>query len=171
MPVSQPALSSSIDLSGLPGRVAEALAELVAVCREPLASAPCAAVFEETELRVRESVNALGCEVLGAEGLDDGALRVEWDDQSWFRVPATTIMTTLGPVTYNRARYRHGAHQTSLVPVDESLGLVNDYLTRPAARSDDDGLRHSTGSGGVLLRDRRHDAIGEHLAAARLQPA
>ena len=46
MPVSQPALSSSIDLSGLPGRVAEALAELVAVCREPLASAPCAAAFE-----------------------------------------------------------------------------------------------------------------------------
>ena len=134
MPVSQPALSSSIDLSGLPGRVAEALAELVAVCRALPASVPCA--FEEAELRVRESVNALGCEVLGAwvEGLDDGALRVEWDDQSWFRVPATTIMTTLGPVTYKRARYRHGAHQTSLVPVDESLGLVNDFLTRPAAR-------------------------------------
>ena len=79
MPVSQPALSSSIDVSGLPGRVVEALAGLVSVCREPLASAPWAAAFEEAELRVRESVNALGCEVLGAwvEGLDDGALRVE----------------------------------------------------------------------------------------------
>ena len=146
MTVSQSASCPSIDLSGLPARVAEELAALIAVCRALSASVPSA--FEEAELRIRESVNALGCEVLGAwaEGLDDGALRVEWDGQSWFRVPTTTIMTTLGPVTYSRARYRHGAHQTSLVPVDESLGLVNDYLTRPAARSDDDGLRHSTGS-------------------------
>ena len=136
MTVSQSASCPSIDVSCLSARVVEALADLIAVCRALPASVPSA--FEEAELRVRESVNALGCEVLGAwaEGLDDGALRVEWDDQSWFRVPATpkTIMTTLGPVTYKRARYRHGAHQTSLVPVDESLGLVNDYLTRPAAR-------------------------------------
>ena len=138
MAVSQSASCPSIDLAGLPARMLEALAGLVALCREPLASAPCAAAFEEAELRVRESVNALGCEVLGAwvEGLDDGALRVERAGQCWFRVPATakTIMSTLGPVTYSRARYRHGGSRTSLVPVDESLGLVNDYLTRPAAR-------------------------------------
>ena len=138
MAVSQSASCSSIDLAGVPARILEALAGLVAVCREPLASAPCAAAFEEAELRVRESVNALGCEVLGAwvEGLDDGALRVERGGQCWFRVPATakTIMSTLGPVTYSRARYRHGAERASLVPVDEGLGLVNDYLTRPAAR-------------------------------------
>ena len=138
MAVSQSASCSSIDLAGLPARILEALAGLVTVCREPLVSAPCAAAFEEAELRVRESVNALGCEVLGAwvEGLDDGALRVERAGQCWFRVPATakTIMSTLGPVTYSRARYRHGAERASLVPVDESLGLVNDYLTRPAAR-------------------------------------
>ena len=35
-------------------------------------------------------------------------------------------MTSLGPLTYRRARYRSGAS------VDESLGLVDDYLTRPA---------------------------------------
>ena len=77
MPVSQPALSSSIDLSGLPVRVLEALTGLAAVCRAPLASEPCVAAFEEAEHRIRESVNALGCEVLGAwiESLDDGALR------------------------------------------------------------------------------------------------
>ena len=90
MAVSQSASCSSIDLAGLPARVLEALSELVAVCREPLASAPCAAAFEEAELRVRESVNALGCEVLGAwvEGLDDGALRIERAGQCWFRAPA-----------------------------------------------------------------------------------
>ena len=42
-------------------------------------------------------------------------------------------MTSLGPVTYRRARYRSGASGASPVPVDESLGLVDDYLTRPAA--------------------------------------
>ena len=138
MPVSQPALSSSIDLSGLPVRVLEALTGLAAVCRAPLAAEPCPAAFEEAEHRIRESVNALGCEVLGAwiESLDDGALRVERAGQRRFRVAATpkTIMSTLGPVTYRRARYRHGASRASLVPVDESLGLVNDWLTRPAAR-------------------------------------
>ena len=138
MPVSQSASCSSIDLSGLPDRVVEALAGLTAVCREPLASEPCVAVFEEAERRVRESVNALGCEVLGAwiESLDDGAERVERAGRRRFRVAATakTIMTTRGPVTYRRGRYRHGASRASLVPVDESLGLVNDWLTRPAAR-------------------------------------
>ncbi len=43
-------------------------------------------------------------------------------------------MSTLGPVTYRRARYRHGVGGPSFVPVDESLGLVNDWLMRPAAR-------------------------------------
>ena len=88
MPVSQPAQCSSIDLSGLPARVLEALTGLAAVCRAPLAAEPCPAAFEEVEQRVRESVNALGCEVLGAwiESLDDGALRVERAGQRRFRV-------------------------------------------------------------------------------------
>ena len=83
-------------------------------------------------------MNALACELLGAviEKRDDGASRIERDGQSWFRVAATprTIMTSLGPLTYRRARYRSGASGSSPVPVDESLGLVDDYLTRPAAQ-------------------------------------
>ena len=83
-------------------------------------------------------MNGLGCKLLGAwaESRDDGASRIERDGQSWFRVAATpkTIMTTLGPVVFRRARYRNGASSTSLVPVDESLGLIDDYLTRPAAQ-------------------------------------
>ena len=137
--VSVPALGhpSSIDLSGVPARVAEAVAQVVAVCHEQFRPDPCPEAFEEAELRVRETMNALACELLGAviENRDDGASRIERDGQSWFRVAVTpkTIMTSLGPVTYRRARYRSGASGASPVPVDESLGLVDDYLTRPAA--------------------------------------
>ena len=62
--------------------------------------------------------------------------RIERNGQSRFRAAATvkTIMTSLGPVTYRRARYRNGTSSRLLVPVDESLGLVDDYLTRPAAQ-------------------------------------
>ena len=134
VPLSAP---SSIDLSGVPARVAEAVAQVVAVCHEQFRPDPCPEAFEEAELRVRETMNALACELLGAviEKRDDGASRIERDGQSWFRVAVTakTIMTSLGPLTYRRARYRSGASGASPVPVDESLGLVDDYLTRPAA--------------------------------------
>ena len=138
MSVSRSPAPSSIDLSGVPARVAEAVAQVVAVCHEQFRSDPCPEAFEEAELRVRETMNALACELLGAaiEKRDDGASRIERDGQSWFRVAATprTIMTSLGPLTYRRARYRSGASRSSPVPVDESLGLVDDYLTRPAAQ-------------------------------------
>ena len=138
MSVSRSPAPSSIDLSGVPARVAEAVAQVVAVCHEQFRSDPCPEAFEEAELRVRETMNALACELLGAviEKRDDGASRIERDGQSWFRVAATprTIMTSLGPLTYRRARYRSGAIGSSPVPVDESLGLVDDYLTRPAAQ-------------------------------------
>ena len=137
MSVSRSPAPSSIDLSGVPARVAEAVAQVVAVCHEQFRPDPCPEAFEEAELRVRETMNALACELLGAviEKRDDGASRIEGDGQSWFRVAVTakTIMTSLGPLTYRRARYRSGASGASPVPVDESLGLVDDYLTRPAA--------------------------------------
>ena len=137
MRVSQSPTPSSIDLGGLPPRVGEAVAQVVAFCREQLRSEPSSEAFEEGERQVRETMNTLGCEVLGAsiENRDGGASRIERSGQNWFRVAETpkTIMTSLGPVTYRRARYRNGASRTSLVPVDDSLGLVDDYLTRPAA--------------------------------------
>ena len=142
----------------MPARVAEAVAQVVAVCHEQFRSDPCPEAFEEAELRVRETMNALACELLGAviEKRDDGASRIERDGQSWFRVAATPrpIMTSLGPLTYRRTRYRSGASGSSPVPVDESLGLVDDYLTRPAARarSADDGSLHGAGSGGVFAK-------------------
>ena len=136
MAVSPPPAPSSIDLSGLPPRVVEAAARVLALCRE-LRSEPRPEAPEEVELRVREATNEFARDVMGAviENRDDGASRIERDGQSWFRVAVTpkTIMTSLGPVTYRRARYRSGASGASPVPVDESLGLVDDYLTRPAA--------------------------------------
>ena len=112
---------------------------------------------------MREATNEFARDVMGAviENRDDGASRIERDGQSWFRVAVTpkTIITSLGPVTYRRARYRSGASGASPVPVDESLGLVDDYLTRPAAELGLlDGSLHGPGSGGVLCEDRRHDA-------------
>ena len=110
---------------------------MLALCREELRSEPRPEAPEEVELRVREATNEFARDVMGAviENRDDGASRIERDGQSWFRVAVTpkTIMTSLGPVTYRRARYRSGASGASPVPVDESLGLVDDYLTRPAA--------------------------------------
>ena len=137
MAVSPPPAPSSIDLSGLPPRVVEAAARVLALCREELRSEPRPEAPEAVELRVREATNEFARDVMGAviENRDDGASRIERDGQSWFRVAVTakTIMTSLGPVTYRRARYRSGASGASPVPVDESLGLVDDYLTRPAA--------------------------------------
>ena len=137
MAVSPPPAPSSIDLSGLPPRVVEAAARVLALCREALRSEPRPEAPEEVELRVREATNEFARDVMGAviENRDDGASRIERDGQSWFRVAVTakTIMTSLGPVTYRRARYRSGASGASPAPVDESLGLVDDYLTRPAA--------------------------------------
>ncbi len=108
MAVSQPRLPSSIDLSGLPPRVVQAVAQMTAVCHQQLGSERSFEAFEETERRVRESMHVLGCEILGAcaESRDDGAPRIERDGRSWFRVAPTpkTIMSSLGPVTYRRAR-------------------------------------------------------------------
>ena len=57
---------------------------------------------EEAELRVERA------RLSGRRHREDGASA---DRASWFRVAATprTIMTSLGPLTYRRARYRSGA--------------------------------------------------------------
>ena len=89
MSVSRSPAPSPIDLSGVPARVAEAVAQVVAVCHGQFRRDPCPGAFEEAELRVRETMNALACELLGAviEKRDGGASRIERDGQSWFRAP------------------------------------------------------------------------------------
>lgn len=138
MPVSQSLAPSSIDLFDLPGDVAGAIAEVVEFCRDQVAQTSFAEAFETVETGLRDAMNGLGRTLLRAciESRDEGAERIDRDGLSWFRVAATPkrIMTTLGAVTFRRARYRSGRCGTSLVPVDESLGLIDDYLTRPAAQ-------------------------------------
>ena len=63
MAVSPPPAPSSIDLSGLPPRVVEAAARVLALCREELRSEPRP---EEVELRVREATNEFARDVMGA---------------------------------------------------------------------------------------------------------
>ena len=115
MPVSQSLTRTSIDLSDSPAEAAEAVAQVVEFCREQAGADPSAEAFETVETRLRDAMNGMGCKLLGAyaESRDDGASRIERDGQSWFQVAATpkTIMTTLGPVTYRRARYRSGGVQ------------------------------------------------------------
>ena len=149
MSVSRSPAPSSIDLSGVPARVAEAVAQVVAVCHEQFRSDPCPEAFEEAELRVRETMNALACELLGAviEKRDDGASRIERDGQSWFRVAATPRTIILArsadlparALPYRRERVIAGAGRRDR----------HDYLTRPAAQSADDGSLHGAGSGGL----------------------
>ena len=171
MAVSPPPAPSSIDLSGLPPRVVEAAARVLALCREELRSEPRPEAPEEVELRVREATNEFARDVMVAviENRDDGASRIERDGQSWFRVAVTpkTIMTSLGPVDL----------PASALPQRRERGIAGAGRREPGprrrlpdaaggrARSADDGSLHGPGSGGVLCEDRRHDAVGEHLAA------
>ena len=172
MSVSRSPAPSSIDLSAcLPGST-EAVAQVVAVCHEQFRSDPCPEAFEEAELRVRETMNALACELLGAviEKRDDGASRIERDGQSWFRVAATprTIMTSLGPLTYRRARYRSRRKRVIAGAGRREPGSRRRLpdAAGGSARSADDGSLHGAGSGGVLCEDRRHDAVGEQFSCS-----
>ena len=155
MAVSPPPAPSSIDLSGLPPRVVEAAARVLALCREELRSEPRPEAPEEVELRVREATNEFARDVMGAviENRDDGASRIERDGQSWFRVAVTakTIMTSLGPVTYRRARYRSGASGASPVPVDESLGPETLGSIREAEGIPQDATTASVSLDGVMV--------------------
>ena len=161
-----PPAPSSIDLSGLPPRVVEAAARVLALCREELRSEPRPEAPEEVELRVREATNEFARDVMGAviENRDDGASRIERDGQSWFRVAVTpkTIMTSLA---YRRARYRSGASGASPVAGRREPGPRRRLPDAAGGRtrSADDGSLHGPGSGGVLCEDRRHDAVGERL--------
>ncbi len=79
----------------------------------------------------------MGCHVL-AKAIDDRPAdpdTLERDGQGYRRVAPIrhTIISSLGPVVSLRPRYRCSGVSTSLDPVDESLGLVADYPTGPAA--------------------------------------
>ena len=70
MAVSPPPAPSSIDLSGLPPRVVEAAARVLALCREELRSEPRPEAPEVVELRVREATNEVGAVIENRDDLD-----------------------------------------------------------------------------------------------------
>ena len=79
-------------------------------------------------------------------------------------------MTSLGPVTYRRARYLQ-RRERGIAGAGRREPGPRRRLPDAAggrARSADDGSLHGPGSGGVLCEDRRHDAVGEHPAAPTL---
>ena len=138
MSVSQISTPLSIDVSHLPRAVGDALSALVSQCTERMGAGAAPTDFEADENWVLSSVMSLGRALLQGriEALDDGAPNGIRAGRLWHRVDPTphTIMTLLGPVRYERARYRRDGESASWVPVDESLGLVDGYLTGPAAR-------------------------------------
>ena len=102
MAVSPPPAPSSIDLSGLPPRVGEAAARVLALCREELRSEPRPEAPEEVELRVREATNEFARDVMGAviENRDDGIPQ----DATTASVSLDGVMVPLRPGEDGRAK-------------------------------------------------------------------
>ena len=137
MVVSQPSPSPSMILTDLPAPAAEAVSRVVALFDKHVGSGEGPDDFEAAERDALSAMKDVCCLVLRnvIESRDDGAGRIERDGQVWYRVEETakTVMTSLGAVEYRRPRYRRDGASSSIVPVDESLGLVNGCLTRTAA--------------------------------------
>ena len=137
MVVSQPSPSPSMILTDLPAPAAEAVSRVVALFGKHIGSGEGPADLEAAERDALSVMKEVCCLMLRSviESRDDGAARIERDGQVWYRVEETakTVMTSLGAVEYRRSRYRRDGASSSIVPVDESLGLVNGCLTRTAA--------------------------------------
>ena len=137
MVVSQPSPSPSMILTDLPAPAAEAVSRVVALFDKHVGSGEGPDDFEAAERDALSAMKDVCCLVLRSviESRDDGAGRIERDGQVWYRVEETAkmVMTSLGAVEYRRPRYRRDGASSSIVPVDESLGLVNGCLTRTAA--------------------------------------
>ncbi len=137
MAVSQPSSSSSIVLSDLPAPAAEAVSRVIALFDKHVGSGEGPDDFEAAERDALSAMKDVCCLMLRSviESRDDGAARIERDGQVRYRVEETakTVMTSVGAVEYRRPRYRRDGASSSIVPVDESLGLVNGCLTRTAA--------------------------------------
>ena len=137
MSVLQFPAAPSITSGDLPGFVFEAKEKVIEVYRKSADPQAAADDFEAIELRVSDVVKETGRQMLRGiiESRDDGAARLGRDRKPWYRVEPTRkeIMTSLGSVRYMRPRYRRDGEACALVPVDNSLGLVEDYMTRPSA--------------------------------------
>ena len=129
-------LSSTCDISEIADAAAAAIRREVL---ERFSTADADSDFARVEMLVFDSVMATGREMLRnlIEARDDAAPRLMRDDRPWYRAGATrkTIMTLLGEVGFARSRFRRRGATMSWMPVDESLGLMGGWMTRPAAEA------------------------------------
>ena len=138
MSLSQPSVGLSIDCAGLSVETVEAFQSAATFIRERMEQrdqGPRA--FAQLEEGLMDQAFAICRSALRGciEARDDGGKRVRHDDRTYYRSLPTnkTICTLFGRVTYTRPRYRTASRGSSFVPVDESLGLFDSYLTVPAS--------------------------------------
>ena len=124
-------------MPGIGDAIAQGIARIVSIKNEAGTLTP--ARFEEFERSTLDACLELGrCVVREVLEDQDAQLsaEIEQDGAVLRRRPASrkTITTLLGPVSFERSRYRTRGSGPSHVPVDERLGLIDGHLTRPAAR-------------------------------------
>ena len=94
--------------------------------------------FATVELSAVAHVRKLGLDLMRTciEKQDTGDSSITRDGRSYYRLPLSrgAVMTLLGQVDYTRSRYRGRGKKNSLCPVDETLGLLEGRVTRPAAQ-------------------------------------
>ncbi len=92
---------------------------------------------QQVEECIHAEVGRIGCEAMrvGLEASDVDVRGLERDGLRYFRAGRAkkTILCSLGPVTYERTRYRRRSGET-LVPADERMPVVNGFYTPLAAR-------------------------------------
>ena len=128
----------SIDFSNLPAATAEAFRSAAAsihqwVERQDQGSEAFAGFEVELLKHACAICRAAVGDYIEARDVEEGPVHRE--GQVFYRAAPTqkTIHTLFGPVTFSRSRYRVHSGSSSIAPVDESLGLVDGYLTVPAA--------------------------------------
>ncbi len=169
MPALQPSAGLSIDFSKLPAATAEAFQSAAAfewVERQDQGSEAFAGfeteLFQHTYAICRAAVG----DYIEARDVEEGPVRRE--GQVFYRAAPTqkTIHTLFGPVTFSRSRYRVHSGSSSISPVDESLGLVDGYLTVPAAYRALHGPLYAERRGQTLRKTGGHEPVDEPSATS-----
>ena len=149
MSVSQSSNGLSIDLSKLSPVAAEAVRTFASIVEKGAATAKAFGAFAafvkegaeregpeafaDFEIGLEKRVAALCQAVIGKyiEDQDERGGPIRRDDKVFYRAARTQNHTLFGPVRFFRTRYR--SEKESFSPVDNDLGLVDGYLTNPAA--------------------------------------
>ena len=138
MTYSHPSTGLSIECSVLPPEIVEAFGSAMTfVCEQMERQDQGPEAFARLEEGLMDQMFATARSALRGciEARDDGNKPIRRGGEAYYRAaPANKVINTLfGPVTYARSRYRTASGRSSFAPVDESLGLFDDYLTASVA--------------------------------------